>query len=57
MDNKFGVGAQAGGVRILMPPKGPISKEDAIELAAWLVITSGDYDGERFKKVLDAATR
>jgi hypothetical protein len=37
--NKFLVGATAGSgrIQIMMPPRPPLSPEDALNLAAWLV--------------------
>ncbi|MGA2165150.1 MAG: hypothetical protein ABSH36_11865 [Solirubrobacteraceae bacterium] len=51
--NKFFVGSQGDGLRILNPPRGIISHDDAIELAAWLVLLAGDFDGEKFMAVLE----
>lgn len=51
--NKFAVGVQvAGGIMIMLPPAGPISKKDALIFAAWLV-TMADEKGE-FQRVLEA---
>ena len=43
-----------GGVAIMMPPMGYMSKEEAIRLAAWLVVCAEDYDAARFGKVFEA---
>lgn len=50
--NKFMVGAQGDQILITMLPRGPIGKEDALVLAAWLVVLA-DREG-RFQKVLAA---
>lgn len=50
--NKFIVGGRGDQVLITMPPRGPISKSDALVLAAWLVVLA-DTDG-KFQKVLAA---
>ena len=51
--NRFGVGVQGDGVVIVMPPRGIISKDDAILLAAWLVALADPLE-DRFEKVLHA---
>lgn len=51
--NKFLVGGSANGVTIMMPPRGNISNEDALLLAAWLVAIAEVKDG-RFQEILDA---
>jgi hypothetical protein len=56
MDNfKFMVGLQAGKVVIMRPPVQPLSKDEALELAAWLCLLAGDVDCERVKALMDAA--
>ena len=52
--NKFFVGIQGDNVAVLNPPRGLLSKDDAIIFAAWLVTMAGDYDGERFNAAFDA---
>ncbi len=54
--NKFLVSTTTNN-RVLMmnPPLGPISEEDALLLAAWLVALSGGM--EKFQPVLDAVER
>lgn len=52
--NDHFVGILGDNVTMLMPPMGPIPKEQAIRLAAWLVVCAGDYDGTRFAEVLEA---
>lgn len=53
--NKFMVGVLGGdnNVVVMRPPQGPLSVEQAHNLAAYLVALSGG-DRERFLKVLDA---
>ena len=51
--NKFLVGGSTSGVTIMMPPRGIISNEDALLLAAWLVAIAEDKDG-RFQEILGA---
>lgn len=49
--NKFLVGVQADDVVIMMPT-GPMSKLDALGLAAWLVALADE--GDQFGRILDA---
>lgn len=51
--NKFMVCKQAGKILIMNPPRGPISKHDAMVFAAWIV-TLGDDDGLSFEAAKDA---
>lgn len=52
--NRFVVAATGDGhVLIMHPPRGPISSDDALLLAAWLVAVSLE-PRERFLEVLDA---
>lgn len=51
--NKFFVGAAGAGIAVMNPPRVPISKEDALNLAAHLVVLSMASD-EEFKAVLEA---
>lgn len=51
--NKFLVGMQGQSLVILNPPRGVISKQDALVLAAWLV-SMADPLGEQFEKTLAA---
>lgn len=44
--NEFLVGANGHGVVVMNPPRGPISKEQAIRLAAYLIALSGATDEE-----------
>jgi hypothetical protein len=50
--NKHMVGVQGGNIVVLMPPHGPMTKQEAMVFAAWLV-TLADHD-EQFPKVLAA---
>ena len=50
--NRWGVGVQADKVCVLLPPRGPMTGDEALILAAWLV-TLADPLGERFQQVLD----
>lgn len=52
--NKHLVGAQGGNIVILNPPRGPISKHDALVLAAWLVTLAANDEGSDFDRVLRA---
>jgi hypothetical protein len=54
--NKFAVSAYGGGIVVLGSGpvlRGPVSKADALNLAAWLVAMSG-AQREEFEAVLDA---
>lgn len=51
--NKFLVAAQGGGVLIMMPPRGVMTQEDAMLLAAWLVALA-DPNADEFQKYLTA---
>lgn len=42
--NKFFVGVTGGKVTIVNPPRGDISPDDALMLAAWLVVMAGKED-------------
>lgn len=46
--NKYGVGCSGARFVILMPPRGSMSAEDAVNLAAWLVALADPF-GEKFK--------
>lgn len=48
------VGATGGGVTITLPPIAPMPSEEAIRLAAWLVVCAGDHDAKRFGEVFKA---
>lgn len=50
--NKFMVGIQGGNVTILFPPSGPITKDEALVFAAWVVTLAGATN-EQFEAVLD----
>lgn len=49
--NKFKVATMAGGQVVLELPVGRLSRDDALNLAAWIV-TVADPDGEHFQTVL-----
>lgn len=49
--NKFKVVATIGGAVQLAPIAGDLTREDALNLAAWLVYVA-DPDGEHFQTVL-----
>lgn len=52
--NKHGVSMSgAGKIAIMIPPRGDMTKRDALVLAAWLV-SLADPIGDEFQKVLDA---
>ena len=53
--NKYLVGRYAGDVTILNPPRAPMSQEDALVFAAWIVAVA-DPLGEKFTEALDAVT-
>lgn len=46
MENRFMVGVRAGQVVIMLPPQGPMSKDDAKNLAAWLMAMAGADEKE-----------
>ena len=52
--NKFVVALNREDVVLLSPPKAgePISKDDAIVLACWLLVLAGDFDFEKAKEVM-----
>lgn len=52
--NKFLVGAAMDRIVVMNPPRGPITKEEALMLAAYLVCLA-DPTSERFAGFLDAA--
>lgn len=50
--NRFRVGVSGAHIVMLRPPRGSITKEDAINLAAWLVALADD--GDKFRATLEA---
>jgi hypothetical protein len=51
--NKHMVGVQGNNILIMNPPRGPMSKEEALIFAAWIV-TLADDDETGFQKALEA---
>jgi hypothetical protein len=53
--NKHMVGVQGDNILIMNPPRGPMSKADALVFAAWIV-TLADYseDEKDFRNALEA---
>ena len=51
--NKFIVGAMADQIVIMNPPRAPISREDALLLAAWLVAIADPIEDD-FHAILNA---
>ena len=47
------VGVRGGNICFLLPPKPEMSKEEALEFAAWIVCLSGDFELADFKKVFE----
>ncbi len=55
--NLFLVGADvAGSVIILNPPRRPLLREEALNLAAWLVVMAGSDAGEEFRQLVEKVT-
>jgi len=52
MENKFLVGVLAGDI-VIMRPKQRLTKEEALNLAAWIVALA-DPSGEQWEKTLEA---
>ena len=50
--NEFLVSVAGDKIVILAPPRGPITREQALHLAAWIV-TLADPGGEAFAAALD----
>jgi hypothetical protein len=50
--NEFLVSIHGDKIAILMPPRGPITKEQALRLAAYIV-TLADPQGDAFTDMLD----
>ena len=50
--NKFMVGVSGAHIVMLRPPRGSITKEDALNLAAWLVALADE--GDKFPAQLEA---
>lgn len=44
--NEYLVGAQGDRVVVVMPPRGPMTKEQALRLAVYLRVLSGATDAE-----------
>lgn len=54
VENKYAVGSGGSGdIFIMNPPRGPISRKDALVLAAWLVTLAGNGDLS-FEAIRDA---
>ncbi len=51
--NKFVVGSQAGGIRVMMP-LGLLTPDDALLLAAWLGSMAEHNASHKFEEVLKA---
>ena len=51
--NKFMVAGNAGGTIIMNPPRTPMTKQEALLLAAWLVAMN-DPGKEEFTTILNA---
>ena len=53
--NKCLVGANASGVTMMLPPnQGELTFDDALSLAAWLVVIAEPYADHKFDEVLAA---
>ena len=52
--NKFMVGLSGAGIVLLNPPRGPISNDEAIVLASWLLALAGDFDCAKAKQIIAA---
>jgi len=50
--NRHGVSVGAGGIVMMIPPMAPMSNEDALVLAAWLVTMTVPDDGH-FDAILE----
>ncbi len=46
MENKFMIGTRDGQIIIMLPPQSPMSKDDAKNLAAWLMAMAGADEDE-----------
>ena len=53
LGNKFCVGVSGARLIISKPPRGSMSLDDAVNLAAWLVALADPF-GEKFKKAFAA---
>lgn len=53
-ENKFMVGGQGHNVVIANPPKAPLSADEALALAAWLVCMAEIHTETKFEDVLNA---
>lgn len=51
--NRHGVSSRGDKIALLIPPRGEMSKQDALTLAAWLVMLA-DPVGEQFERTLTA---
>lgn len=52
--NKFGVGVSGARIVILKPPTGTITKDDALNLAAWLAVLADGRPPYKFTSLLEA---
>jgi hypothetical protein len=55
--NKYAVSSNRRGIVIRNPPRAEMTKDEAIMLAALLVVAAGDFTGERFKAAFEAVTK
>lgn len=46
VQNKHLVGVQGDNILIMNPPRGPMSKADALQLAAWIVALADDTEDQ-----------
>jgi hypothetical protein len=53
--NKHLVGLKGDQVVVMVPPRAPLSREEAMMLAAWLLAISG-IDLETFRQAFDAVS-
>lgn len=50
--NRHGVGAMGERIVIMMPPREPMERDQALQLAAWIVSLADTTGGARFDEIL-----
>ena len=54
LGNNHLVGSNGQSVTVALPPRLPMTPDEAITLAAWLVLCALDTDASRFRQIFEA---
>lgn len=52
--NRHAVGMRGDKVVIIDPPRAPMTKEEALMFAAWIVLQATDFDERKFQAYIEA---